>query len=124
VLYAVGAAAEVEPAGKHDHGKQPEPQLWPNAWTWITERPQLSSIADILTLIGADQQLRGPFTGTMLLPTNEVSPCSRRHHHGLPRQTKQQSQSSVTVEQEFTGTCCTSCIACKTLAPAPDLHQL
>ncbi|WIA36027.1 hypothetical protein OEZ86_007388 [Tetradesmus obliquus] len=68
------AAAAAEPAGKHPGKQQPEPeqQQRPVAWAWISQQPQLSSIAGILTLIGADKQLSGPFTGTLLLPTNEA----------------------------------------------------
>lgn len=74
-FWAGHAAAAAEPAGKRPGKQQPEPeqQQRPVAWAWISQQPQLSSIAGILTLIGADKQLSGPFTGTLLLPTNEVS---------------------------------------------------
>jgi hypothetical protein len=74
---AVGASAAADPAGKHV-SKQPEQQSLPTAWAWISQQPQLSSIAGILTLLGADQQLSGNFTGTLLLPTNEVSSHTKR----------------------------------------------
>jgi hypothetical protein len=42
------------------------------AWAYITSQPSLSAVAGLLQTIGLDKALQGPFTGTLVLPTNDV----------------------------------------------------
>ena len=43
------------------------------AWAYISSTPSLSAVAGLIKTIGLDTALMGPFTGTLALPTNEVS---------------------------------------------------
>jgi hypothetical protein len=45
----------------------------PTAWAFIESRPELRNIALILDYAGYRNTLSGPFRGTLLLPTNDVS---------------------------------------------------
>lgn len=54
-------------------GPWPKMKSDTTAWDYITSNPDLSSIAGVLKQLGLDAKLKGPFTGTLLLPTNDVS---------------------------------------------------
>ncbi|WIA15851.1 hypothetical protein OEZ85_012605 [Tetradesmus obliquus] len=42
------------------------------AWAYISSTPSLSAVAGLIKAIGLDAALMGPFTGTLVLPTNEA----------------------------------------------------
>jgi hypothetical protein len=44
----------------------------PTAWAYISSQASLSAVAGLLQTIGLDAALNGSFTGTLVLPTNDV----------------------------------------------------
>jgi hypothetical protein len=44
----------------------------PIAWAYISSQASLSAVAGLLQTVGLDGALSGPFTGTLVLPTNDV----------------------------------------------------
>lgn len=49
--------------------------LLPTAWAVINGNPDFTAAAQVLKMLGADSVFSGNFTGTLLLPTNEVRSC-------------------------------------------------
>jgi hypothetical protein len=66
-------AGEAPPNTNHHFHYPPTAPTAPTAWDFIKSQPDLSSIADIMESLGLDKSLSLPFSGTLLLPNNDVS---------------------------------------------------
>ncbi|WIA38984.1 hypothetical protein OEZ86_005136 [Tetradesmus obliquus] len=81
----------------------------PTAWSLITSNPALSQVAGIMQRLGLQPALSGPFSGTLLLPTNQAV---------------EDYMAEVELLHQENGTFATPAIERRMWAPLLNYHQL